>query len=365
MRCYPVTQEDIDRICKKLDEEERKNKNNNMSKHKKEDSPALKEIDNDYPKHWLNKVPKRIKAIANVKSDLPVPVRDSDFEVAKGKVYDAWVNSYGAVAAIRESDNECLGMKPGEFEVVEWWIPKEVVILKSIKDDYKKLDKGDIVKTYDAFYNKDNELQFEQHVTNFGKVILTLMPDEYKVTKWEGIEYPKNSSPQVTVPTKRIPAEIRFTRDYFNRTHSFVKGDVLKYEFKYDEEGYLIFIEGDTLVHFQPCDYEVTQWKIEAVGGMGKNITIFPEELSGDKSTLYTDGRRWNATTQNILPLSEKENEFLTKTGEMFNLWCEISREEKLRHTHDKEVEDAIHKIQYVMMQRACIRQWPKKFTRS
>jgi hypothetical protein len=36
-----------------------------------------------------------------------------------GRVLPVWTNSYGAVAAVFE-DGEKLGLKPGEFEIVEW-----------------------------------------------------------------------------------------------------------------------------------------------------------------------------------------------------------------------------------------------------
>lgn len=82
-----------------------------------EASPALT-IQNVgyYPPHWKKKVPKRVRATRNVRSELPFGERT----YARREIeYDVYVNSNGAVCAILP-DGELLGLKPDEFKVVDW-----------------------------------------------------------------------------------------------------------------------------------------------------------------------------------------------------------------------------------------------------
>lgn len=67
---------------------------------------------------WGNKTPTRIKMLKDVRSDLPFMLGVS--EVAfKDKEYNVEANPYGAVSIVFES-GEKLGVKPDEFEVVEF-----------------------------------------------------------------------------------------------------------------------------------------------------------------------------------------------------------------------------------------------------
>jgi hypothetical protein len=87
------------------------------------DCPALHErhIDKGYP--FGDRVPSKIRMLRTVTSDVPFQ-REGDVLVAVGStVHNAWTNSYGAVAAVLP-DGRKLGVKPGEFEVVEWLTPK-------------------------------------------------------------------------------------------------------------------------------------------------------------------------------------------------------------------------------------------------
>jgi hypothetical protein len=85
------------------------------------DSPALTYRSEQYPRLGFGgqeeRVPYRVRITTDVRSEL----RDADTKpllCPTGKVVDAWVNSHGAVAAIMPYG--LLGLKPGEFEVVEW-----------------------------------------------------------------------------------------------------------------------------------------------------------------------------------------------------------------------------------------------------
>lgn len=79
-------------------------------------SPALTYQSDSYPASWHGKVPKRIKMAKTITSDFPFP---PVLRALKDDVCDCWVNSHGAVAAIL-CDGQRLGVKPYEFEVIEW-----------------------------------------------------------------------------------------------------------------------------------------------------------------------------------------------------------------------------------------------------
>jgi hypothetical protein len=82
------------------------------------DCPALhaRHIDKGYP--FGDRIPSKIRMIKTVASDfaflgnVPPPCIVSE-------VYPAWTNSYGAVSAVHPNGQK-LGVKPDEFEVVEW-----------------------------------------------------------------------------------------------------------------------------------------------------------------------------------------------------------------------------------------------------
>lgn len=88
-----------------------------------EDSPALRHRSKNYPERYAGRVPKRVRMTQTSRSDLPAFLLDrpEDELIAEaGKEYPVWVNSHGAVAAYLPC-GEQLGLRPGEFEVVEWW----------------------------------------------------------------------------------------------------------------------------------------------------------------------------------------------------------------------------------------------------
>ncbi len=80
--------------------------------------PALKEQWESYPEHFKGRVPKRIKMLMTVSPDFPFCSSIKSMAV-KGSTYSAWTNSLGAVSAIIGEDK--LGLKPDEFEVVDWY----------------------------------------------------------------------------------------------------------------------------------------------------------------------------------------------------------------------------------------------------
>ncbi len=85
-------------------------------------SGALKKIDSVYyPARYGRKIPLRVKVLMDVKTDLlffNIP-GNPEMEVKRGTEYYVMVNSYGAVTALFE-DGTGLGLKPGEFEVIEF-----------------------------------------------------------------------------------------------------------------------------------------------------------------------------------------------------------------------------------------------------
>lgn len=88
------------------------------------DCPALtvRHHDKGYP--FGERVPSKIAMKRTVHSDLVGIVPDAAPPAIISATYDTWVNSYGAVAAVLP-DGRKLGVKPDEFEVVEWFTPSK------------------------------------------------------------------------------------------------------------------------------------------------------------------------------------------------------------------------------------------------
>lgn len=90
--------------------------------------PALTFRSKLYPAAFRDRVPKTVRTPRPVYADFGFIDRAQGLEplatVPEG-VYPAWTNSHGAVSAVF-SDGRALGLKPGEFEVVEWY-DKEAV----------------------------------------------------------------------------------------------------------------------------------------------------------------------------------------------------------------------------------------------
>lgn len=89
------------------------------------DSPALKHRSHLYPPSWYGKVPRRVRMATTVTPDLSrfIPT-DPRLRATAGDEFNCWVNSHGAVAVITEAGH--LGVKPYEFEVIEWHEPAAI-----------------------------------------------------------------------------------------------------------------------------------------------------------------------------------------------------------------------------------------------
>lgn len=73
-----------------------------------------------YPARFKKKVPLKVLMVTTVSSDLPLFLREDNSPTAvKLQEYYVSVNSYGPVTALFE-DGGSLGLKPDEFEVVEY-----------------------------------------------------------------------------------------------------------------------------------------------------------------------------------------------------------------------------------------------------
>jgi hypothetical protein len=83
------------------------------------DSPALREQSAHYPAAWNGRVPKRVRMLCYVCPDAPVDIFDERGSFWPSDIADCVVNKHGAVSAVRTT-GDLLGVKPSEFEVVEW-----------------------------------------------------------------------------------------------------------------------------------------------------------------------------------------------------------------------------------------------------
>lgn len=91
--------------------------------------PALKEKSAHYPVRWNGRTPKTIRMLQTVWPDVP-RTRDATVGPAEqGTEYRAWTNVHGAVCAVFP-DGEHLGVKPREFEVVEWFEADGVTVAR-------------------------------------------------------------------------------------------------------------------------------------------------------------------------------------------------------------------------------------------
>lgn len=72
-----------------------------------------------YPEHFKNKVPLKVRMNTTVKPDMFFRKEQVGMRAVYSNEYYAWVNSYGALSAIMPN-GEKLGLKPGEFQVIEF-----------------------------------------------------------------------------------------------------------------------------------------------------------------------------------------------------------------------------------------------------
>ena len=80
-------------------------------------SPALRMRKPGYPARFEGRVPRVVRTRRTIRPDFPF-LASPNCIAREANVYLAWTNSYGAVAAVVPGGN--LGLKPDEFDVVEW-----------------------------------------------------------------------------------------------------------------------------------------------------------------------------------------------------------------------------------------------------
>jgi hypothetical protein len=80
-------------------------------------SPALRIRKPGYPARFNGQVPRLIRTRRTIRPDFPF-LASPGCVAREANVYLAWTNSQGAVAAVIPGGN--LGLKPDEFDVVEW-----------------------------------------------------------------------------------------------------------------------------------------------------------------------------------------------------------------------------------------------------
>lgn len=86
-----------------------------------ESSPALTHQSKGYPANYRGRVPKKIKMAKTLYPDEigGISLAKPGTMLELDQVYECWVNSHGAVAGYCDNGQK-LGVKPGEFDVVEW-----------------------------------------------------------------------------------------------------------------------------------------------------------------------------------------------------------------------------------------------------
>lgn len=72
-----------------------------------------------YPSYFNGRIPLMVRMNTTVQSELPFPLCLDVPVCLFNKTYYVQVNSYGALSAIHD-DGTTLGLKPGEFEIIEW-----------------------------------------------------------------------------------------------------------------------------------------------------------------------------------------------------------------------------------------------------
>jgi hypothetical protein len=83
---------------------------------------AMRNQSRVYPKIWEGKVPKTVRMLKTVHSDIPLLLPGGNWVCEQGRCYQVIVNAFGAVSAwVGPGDNDFLGLKPDEFEIVEFW----------------------------------------------------------------------------------------------------------------------------------------------------------------------------------------------------------------------------------------------------
>ena len=84
------------------------------------DGDAIKcGLTQSYQAYFNGRIPLKVRMNITVESELPFPLCLDVWPCVFNREYYVTVNSYGAVTAIHE-DGTTLGLKPGEFQIIEW-----------------------------------------------------------------------------------------------------------------------------------------------------------------------------------------------------------------------------------------------------
>jgi hypothetical protein len=120
------------------------------------DSPALTEQHAGYPPVWRGRVPLKVRMATTVRADFPFIVINPRMIAQKGKEYFVWVNSYGAVSAVigdpASLETDLLGLKPYEFEVVNWHTCQNPHNLEQVKDCLEKTQYSVVPRESDDYH---------------------------------------------------------------------------------------------------------------------------------------------------------------------------------------------------------------------
>lgn len=180
-------------------------------------SPALKGLDEKCPAHFRGRIPVRIRMLKNVHSAFFGGNGPGLFAEC-GKVFEAWTNRYGAVAAVFP-DGQMLGVKPDEFEVVEWYDPASGTV---VKDDREVI-----------VYLKQNNIALKDAIeiilgmaTTFPTIdILKRLSDatdtllhrhDYDGHGWEVIQYSMEAANARIEEIKKVMENLNHNMDFSN-----------------------------------------------------------------------------------------------------------------------------------------------------
>ena len=71
--------------------------------------------------YWGDRFPKKVKMRRTIKPDMPILCKDPSIKCIRDEIYDVKMNPYGAVYV--QFHGETLGLKPDEFDVIEYFDP--------------------------------------------------------------------------------------------------------------------------------------------------------------------------------------------------------------------------------------------------
>lgn len=156
-------------------------------------SPALKKRSEGYPEHFNDQVPKIIRVLKYVQSDIPF----KEINRHPREVSFAWTNSWGAVSAVWLNNTgfiDELGLTPDEFEVLEW----------ADKDDFKLANFDD--------HNKELVLQVKQAMEDKELTESTCTPVSLRFwftddAIFKAVDHKTGESQEIKLSVRKIDSE--------------------------------------------------------------------------------------------------------------------------------------------------------------